>query len=70
MLTTATGNLCRARISANLVVARAGMAAALLAAGVHARAVIGAGYGVFYGIAARAATNAGALGVPQPVVAS
>jgi len=36
----------------------------------HARAVMGAGYEVSYGSAARALTNAGALGVPQPVVAS
>ena len=41
-----------------------------IASGCHARSVIGAGYVTSYGIAARAATNAGALGVPHPVVAS
>jgi len=42
----------------------------LIASGCHARPVIGAGYVVSYGSAARAATNAGAFGVPHPVVAS
>ena len=53
-----------------MVVACAGVAAALLAAGCHIRAVIGAGCVVSYGIAARALTNAGAFGVPHPVFAS
>ncbi len=42
----------------------------LLAAGCHTRTVIGVGYLVSYGIAARALTNTGAFGVPHPVFAS
>jgi hypothetical protein len=69
-LTTASPDLRCRRIFTNLVVACAGVAAALLAAGCRTRPVTGVGYVASYGIAARALTNAGAFGVPHPVVAS
>src|SRR5260370_31400522 len=69
-LTTASRKLRCPRILTNLVLACAGGQPPSQAAGCPTPPVIGVGFLVSYGIAARALTNAGAPGGPHPGVAS